>query len=300
MEVDGVPQFRNDLTVQEVLALLIQGKHTGDAGQTNFSDDQNVQQTVIHGTFRGGVESAAVPSAVAHSSEETVADDGVIVQGDLQLPVQLAQDIPQDGQTVGRLSAAQWHPPEFWDVKGDLGIQAGGGNGGAHTELRAEEVDIQFAPLELVGQVQEFLLGAKVSQKVVAAAIGDAPHGGIFIGIGPADDLVEGAVTAHGKEADGLAGPGVALGQLPGMSHMGGAGDDIVRVFQGGCCLGQESCKLVTDVPASGHGVHNKDRFHGGSSLVFLFVPSYPILHPCARGKSQRPRPMAGPPAREL
>ena len=129
-------------------------------------------------------------------------------------------------------SAAQRDAPELRDAVGHLRIQTGGADGGGQAKTGLHQIDGYFPAGQLGVQVQKLFFCPEGAQKIVTAAVGQTAHGGIFKAVDPGKSLVEGAVTARGKDAQGLPRlPGLfgrGMGQLPGVAGVGCGRDGII------------------------------------------------------------------------
>ena len=184
----------------------------------------------------------------------------------------MAAELLDDGECIGHLAAAQGDTPELRDAIGHLGVQPRRADGGGKAQIGLHRVDGHFPARQLGVEVGKLLPGAVGAQEVVAAAIGQAAHGGACKAIGPGEGLVEGAVAARCPDAHrltvGLRGVRRLSSQLPGMARVLGHND--LPFFRRdarplGCCLDGRG-QLGSAVPLTGGGIEQKQIAHSASS----------------------------------
>ena len=266
----------------KMAAILVHAQQLCNGQPPDFADNENVQPAVIRDCFRPGEETAAVGFAVADGAHQAVHRQLFAVDDEGQLPADVSAELLHDGEQIGHLTAAQRDAPELGDAVGHLCVQTGGTDGSRKPQTGAHQVDGHCPAGQLGVQIQKLFLCTIGAQKVVAAAIGQAAHGGLIKAVGTGERLVEGAVTTGGKNVKFhpglLGGSGGCTGQFPGVACVGGDADGVARRGKPGP---GSSCRDLLrqgagTVGLSGCGVQKKQRVHRGppccNSISFIIV----------------------------
>ena len=145
----------------------------------------------------------------------------------------MAAELLHDGEQVGHLAAAQGDPPELGDAVGHLRVQTRRADGGGQAQTGLQQVDGHFPARQLGIEVGELCPGTIGAQEVVAAAVGQAAHGGVGKALHAGHGFHEGSVAARCPDAQAV--PrlrcllGCGTGQLPGVARIFGGVDGIIR-----------------------------------------------------------------------
>ena len=259
-------------------AVLVHAQQLCDGQAPHLAHDEHIQPAIIRLRLRPGAETAAVGAAVADGTHQTVHRKGLTVDGVLHPAADVPAQLLHNGQQIGHLPAAQRDAPEFGDAVGHLRVQPGSTDGGRQAEVGLHQVDGHRPARQLGIQVQKLLPRPKGAQEVIAAAIGQAAHGGACKAIGPGEGLVEGAVAARRENAQRLPCllcPGCgSAGQLPRMSGVGGDADGIF--LRGKACPGSCSVDLLRQllgaVGLASGGVQKKQGVHVVPPAILLLL----------------------------
>ena len=258
----------------KVLAVFVQHQQLCNDPAADLAHDEHIKPAVIRLCLRPCHKAAAVGAAIAHRAHQAVHGQHLAVNDVLHPAADMPAQLLYDGQCISCFAAAQRDAPELGDAIGHLCVQTGGADGGRKPQTGAHQVDGHCPACQLGVQIQKLILCTVGAQKVVAAAIGQAAHGGLIKAVGTGERLVEGSVTAGGKNAQLhpglLGGSGGSAGQLPGVACVGGNTNGVV--LRGKPGTGSSRRDLLRQgagtIGLSGCGVQKKQRVHRGSSLL--------------------------------
>ena len=177
--VDKVRLCRPDqLTIPEVPSVFVHSQKFCDGQTAHLADDIHIQPAVVRLGLRRCTETTAIGAAIADGTHKAVHCQGLAVNGVLYSSANMPAQLFYDGKRIGRFAAAQRDAPELRDAVGDLRIQTGSADGGRKTETGLHQVNGDRPACKLGVQIQKFRFCAKSTQKIIAAAIGQAAHGG--------------------------------------------------------------------------------------------------------------------------
>ena len=241
-----------------MLPALVHPQQPGDGQSAHPADDKDVQPAVVGPGLRRGIEAAAVSAAIADRAHQAVHRQLLAVDGERHLPADVAAELPDDGEGVGHLAAAEGDAPELGDAVGHLCVQPGGADGGREAEVGLHQINVHRPARELRVKVAELLPRAVGAEEIVAAAEGQTPHGGKGAPIGTRQRLIEGAVAARRPDAHRL------RSQCTGMARV----------------LGHDDLQLLRrDARPSGGGMDGRGQPGGAVPLACGGVEQKQIAH---------------------
>ena len=253
-------------------AALVHSQQAGDGEAAHPADDENVQPAVIGLSLGGRIEAAAIGTAIANGTHQAVHRQLLAVDGKGHIPADVAAELPDDGEGIRHLAAAERDAPELRDAVSHLRIEPGGADSRRKAEIGLHQINVHLTARQLGVEVIELFPRAVGAQKIVAAAKGQTPHRREAAPLRPGQRLVEGAVAARCPDAHrltvGLRGVRRLSGQLPGMARVLGHND--LPFFRRdarplGCGLDGRG-QLGSAVPLAGGGVEQKQIAHSASS----------------------------------
>ena len=214
-------------------AALVHPQQLGNGQPPHPADDHHVQPAVGGVGLGGGKEAAAIGPAIADGAHQAVHGQFLVVDGKGDPAADVPAELLHDGEQVGHLAAAQGDAPELGDAVGHLRVQTRRADGGRQAQTGLQQVDGHFPARQLGIEVCELCPGAVGAQEVVAAAVGQAAHGGVGKALHAGHGFHEGAVAARRPDAQAV--PclrcllGCGTGQFPGVARIFSGVDGIIR-----------------------------------------------------------------------
>ena len=175
--------------------------------QIDLFNHKHIQQPIVRLGLRHGVETAAVPPAIADADHGLPAREHLAaVQRNGVIRRQAVQHIGENGQDVRALPAHERQALEAGDIRADPRVKADGQHVQRVGPIAADEIEPRLL------RVQQTLDGGesggivKNFDCVVAGAAGKMRHGGVVIADDAVYNFVERSVAAAGVQAHFFAG----------------------------------------------------------------------------------------------